>query len=748
MLDATGPFVAERGSSNLSSSTSSSRSGGGQDSDLSLNPNHWMHPQDRYRSEEKALLHQKEGYSAENGSLGTTTRLTSSSTPPTIFSARPPSSTLALLTKLPRAFPLGLVALLSLLYLMLSSWPSSITTELSSVSNPATWESSEYFDPIPNSSWSHFDPIDPVVRAASQRFRGRHSDDGVYVSWKGIRYAQAPTGDLRFRTARPVKPTTRPVKEKEWEAVEIQDAYDPGQGCPRWIKNPRREGVWEGEEDCLKLHIFAPAGQEPSKLLPVMFWIHGGGLASGSSLLPRYDYASLMKRSVEMNEPIIMVTFNYRLGSLGFSSTTAALKAGSASRGRNRAVDQALDLNVGFKDQLAALDWVKRHIESFGGDRKKITMAGHSAGAIAVGLHQLYTPDSFRGAFMLSGSPTSFPVPWPHEAARRSTHTLEEAAGCPKAAPGNRGSTYELNLIKCLRQLPLDSLMRSTIGLQRYQFPWYPVVESNSKDAWLTRKPSEMMASVRSRRVPFITGTVLDEGTKFTDAGMESEASIENALRRSFAWVFDSVQDGLLSRLWELYPDVLRHGSPYNTDRETFGLAPAYKRAASILGDLFFRAPKLFFLNEMRDVASTVTASGKQSMWNYLYSYQSPTKFDPKAGISHGADLADWFGKPRPKDPNADQIARIMSAYLINFVANLDPNGVDRKLAHSNAVNCASPPSDRYSSSTPTVPPWPRFSKKGETLHFTKAGRAIVGRDIERQPAIDFLNENNDFFAR
>ncbi|SCV74757.1 BQ2448_7786 [Microbotryum intermedium] len=719
MLDATRPHVAERDSSSLSSSTSSSRSRGGHDSDISPNPNQWMHPQDRYRSEESPLLHEKEGYSAEGGSW-TATRLTSSSSPPT-FPAGPPSSALAILTKLPRVFPLGLVALLLLLYLMLS-WPSSITSQLSSVSNPATWESSESFDPIPASTWSHLDPIDPVVRAASQKFRGRLSEDGLYVSWKGIRYAQAPTGDLRFRTARPVKPATRPLKEKDWDSVEIQDAHDPGQGCPRWIKNPRREGVWEGEEDCLKLHIFAPAGQEPGKLLPVMVWIHGGGLASGSALLPRYDYASLMKRSVEMKEPIIIVAFNYRLGSLGFSSTSAAAKVGSSSRGRGRAEAQDLDLNVGFKDQLAALDWVKRHIQNFGGDRGQITMAGHSAGAISVGLHQLYTPGSFRGAFMLSGSPTSFPVPWPHEAARRSTHTLEEAAGCPKEGPSNRGGAYEVNLVKCLRKLPLDTLMRSTIGLQRYQFPWYPVVESSSKDAWLTRKPSEMMASARSRRVPFIAGTVLDEGTKFTDADTESQASIENALRRSFAWVFDNVQDGLLARLWELYPDLLRDGSPYNTDRETFGLPPSYKRAASLLGDLFFRAPKLFFLNEMRDVATTVSTSAKQPMWNYLYSYQ-PLKFDPKLGISHGADLADWFGKTRPKDPNADQIARVMSAYLINFVAHLDPNGVD-------------------------LPPWPRYGKKGETLHFTKAGRAIVGRDIDRQDAIDFLNENNDFFAR
>nr|CAI5849266.1 unnamed protein product [Callosobruchus analis] len=131
-----------------------------------------------------------------------------------------------------------------------------------------------------------------------------------------------------------------------------------------------------GTEDCLILNVYTPAVSKASgKKQPVLLWIHGGGFLAGSNYfvwglaLGRYDPRYLV------DEEIVIVTVNYRLGPLGFLTT----------------MDDVIPANLGLKDQRLAIYWVKDNIEVFGGDPNNIVLAGESAGAVSIGYHLIAT---------------------------------------------------------------------------------------------------------------------------------------------------------------------------------------------------------------------------------------------------------------------------------------------------------------------------------------------------------------------
>ncbi|KAH9999289.1 Alpha/Beta hydrolase protein [Russula vinacea] len=126
-------------------------------------------------------------------------------------------------------------------------------------------------------------------------------------------------------------------------------------------------------EDCLTLNVFRPSGIDINSSLPIMVWIYGGGFYSGASSL--YDGAPLVEQSVARGTPMLFVSLNYRLGPLGFPQGPEAVEQGA--------------LNLGLRDQWAALEWVQNNIASFGGDPRKVTVFGESAGAMSTYYHYL-----------------------------------------------------------------------------------------------------------------------------------------------------------------------------------------------------------------------------------------------------------------------------------------------------------------------------------------------------------------------
>jgi para-nitrobenzyl esterase len=209
----------------------------------------------------------------------------------------------------------------------------------------------------------------PEARTSTGIVRGAAEGDVEYFN--GIPYAAPPVGAYRWRPPQPAA---------AWEGV--RDASQFGADCaqPGWPRTPGtiRENT---SEDCLYLNLWRPAGTAPGAKLPVMVWIHGGGFVFGSGSQPDFSGASFARQGV------MLVTFNYRLGRLGFF----------AFPGLSAAHPEEPIGNYGYLDQTAALRWLQQNIAAFGGDPGNVTIFGESAGGVSVHTH-LTSPLS-RGLF-------------------------------------------------------------------------------------------------------------------------------------------------------------------------------------------------------------------------------------------------------------------------------------------------------------------------------------------------------------
>uniref|UniRef100_A0A182MY36 Carboxylic ester hydrolase n=1 Tax=Anopheles dirus TaxID=7168 RepID=A0A182MY36_9DIPT len=209
--------------------------------------------------------------------------------------------------------------------------------------------------------------------AIGEGTHNRTFNDVPYCAFLGIRYAKPPIGELRF--ADPVR--LDPAGHQNYTAY--------GSVCPQYDNINRQEGV-QGDEDCLFLNVFAPVLEKGVKY-PVLVFVHGGSFIAGSGEVHGVDLL--------MENELIVVTLNYRLGVLGFLKNER----------------QNITGNYGLKDQLAALRWVRRNVHHFGGDPERVTLMGHSAGAASV-THHLYHEHArglFHGVIVLSGSALA---PW------------------------------------------------------------------------------------------------------------------------------------------------------------------------------------------------------------------------------------------------------------------------------------------------------------------------------------------------
>lgn len=203
----------------------------------------------------------------------------------------------------------------------------------------------------------------PIVSVTQGRLAGMVGRSGVN-RFLGIRYAEAPIGELRWKP---------PVPARDWEGL-----YDAGQFGPSCVQ-PKlpKDSIYVDDppvmsEDCLSLNIWAQEGVQKA---PVMVWIHGGGLLTGFGGSAMYDGDRLAA------EGVILVTINYRLGIFGYFAH-AGLSAES---------DDGVSGNYGLLDQIAALNWIQRNIADFGGDPQNVTIFGESAGGLSV-MHLMVSP--------------------------------------------------------------------------------------------------------------------------------------------------------------------------------------------------------------------------------------------------------------------------------------------------------------------------------------------------------------------
>ena len=261
----------------------------------------------------------------------------------------------------------------------------------------------------------------PIVRTATGPVEGlREGDLSVF---KGIPYAQAPVGQNRWQP---------PVPAKPW--AEVLEATDFGPACvqptPR-IQSVYSQDIGRTSEDCLSLNVWSP---DTSARAPVIVWIHGGALVSGSSKEPLYDGTAWAEKGV------VVVSINYRLGVLGYLAHPG-LSAESPTHASG---------NYGVMDQIAALQWVRDNIAYFGGDPDNVTVAGESAGGLSI-LYLLTAP-SARGLFDKAIAQSAYLISMPA--------LNESAQGAPSAESGGTAVAAALHApdVAALRALDAQAL--------------------------------------------------------------------------------------------------------------------------------------------------------------------------------------------------------------------------------------------------------------------------------------------------
>ncbi|MBN1288076.1 MAG: carboxylesterase family protein, partial [Actinobacteria bacterium] len=260
-----------------------------------------------------------------------------------------------------------------------------------------------------------------VVQIESGKLKGVERK-GIWT-YQGIPYAAAPVGELRWKEPEPVEP---------WDDFRVCDSFGPSCPQPKTVLF----NVGKTSEDCLYLNIWSPA-KNPDEKLPVMIWFHGGGFSTGSGSQSMYDGMNLARKGV------VLVTFNFRLGPLGYlCHPLLGMRSPHGVSG-----------NYGMQDQIAALKWIKRNIELFGGDPACVTAFGESSGAISI-LNLMVSPIAaglFQRAISQSGSfYDAYPMHRGNTLAEAEANGLRFTA---KLGCGNDGDALESMRAKTAEEL-------------------------------------------------------------------------------------------------------------------------------------------------------------------------------------------------------------------------------------------------------------------------------------------------------
>ncbi|MFV3130836.1 carboxylesterase/lipase family protein [Niveispirillum sp. KHB5.9] len=329
-------------------------------------------------------------------------------------------------------------------------------------------------------------------------------EEGGVVAFKGIPYAAAPVGDLRWRPPAPVIPWPGVRKAGDYGHDCLQNPF-PGDAAP--LGGPM-------VEDCLYLNVWAPKPQAGVKR-PVMVWIHGGGFVNGGSSPTVYDGSAFARSGV------ILVSLNYRLGRFGFFAHPAlTAEAAPAPTG-----------NFGFMDQVAALQWVRRNIAGFGGDPANVTLFGESAGGRSV--HVLLSVPAAAGLFdkaiIMSGGgrATGLGLRPLGDGEQRGVNFARRAGVEDQGAKG----------LAALRALPAERVvdgldMRSIMGAGVDHYAG-PMLDGK----FLVEEPAKSVEAGRAQRVPLMVGATGLDGFPIGDAEtlLKGFGAGESAARQAYA---------------------------------------------------------------------------------------------------------------------------------------------------------------------------------------------------------------------
>jgi len=449
------------------------------------------------------------------------------------------------------------------------------------------------------------DSSQTTIRTQSGPVRGMGSDVRVF---KGIPYAAPPTGERRWR------PPTAP---EPW--TDVRDATRFGPRCPQTV--PARAGLPGGpaSEDCLTLNVWTPAKSSGDRL-PVMVWIHGGGFTAGTVTLPRLDGTNVARRGV------VVVSFNYRLGALGFLAHPA-LSAES---------ERQVSGNYGLLDQIAALRWIRANIAAFGGNPDSVTLFGSSAGASSQGF--LIVSPLARGLFHRAiaqslGSTAAGPKP----RLRAPSYGFAAAEANGLSIAGDIATLRALSADEVLARMPSRS---ETLGLI-----YVPIVDGYV----VPDDPAALMGTNNQSKVPLLIGHNADEGLFFA-------ADLPKTVENYRAFVRGRFPAELVDAVLARYPAA--------TDAQVSVAAPLLD-------------------GESRLVAPTVltarAVSKVSDVYMYRFSRVAPSSRSAWGGAAHTSEVSYVFDNTSGDSSQFEEIDRTVSRAMadawVRFAKTGDPNG-------------------------------------------------------------------------
>ncbi|KAF2084284.1 lipase 3 precursor [Saccharata proteae CBS 121410] len=470
-------------------------------------------------------------------------------------------------------------------------------------------------------------------------------------SFKGIPFAQPPVGQLRLRTPQPLNQSFG-----TFSATNTMPQMCPQFDAPLDVPSPTPQvfldiinsepvsNLTNQGEDCLTLNVQRPANTTGNSKLPVVIWIYGGGFEGGSTISsPTNDATAIINRAVALNAPVVYVSMNYRLSHFGFLGGKEVQAAGIS--------------NLGLLDQRLAMKWVQDNIAAFGGDPRKVTIWGESAGSLSVldhliaknGDNTYHGKPLFHGAILDSGS--MLPAESISSARAQDVFNRVVTAG---------GCDNSTDILACLRSLPYEKfklagqVVPSASGYQSVNVYYLPRPDNSSN--FYPQSADQAIYAGDYAKVPVLIGNQQDEGT--LPALFPYNITNNEQVVEYLKLYFPQAPNGTVQRLVNVYPDNPADGAPYNTG-DLNNWYPEFKRIAAIIGDLYYILVRRVYLES---VSETIPA------WSYLSTYDHLTSI---LGTTHGSDLSVIYGavqtaplQPSPLD------------YFISFVNHFDPNGL------------------------------------------------------------------------